>query len=619
LPLAGGLLRAGWSAEAVVETIRALGWETEEPGELERIVESTAAKLADDRHVSGWPSLAKDLNAKDALAPVLRWLGYTDTDLDDGRPAVRVTGGDLDKISDRAWEALAASNEPAVLFRRSNQAVRVERIDDTETHIIVMLDDVRLRHLAAEVIRWYKLTKDGQQPAMPPLDVIKNMKAYPDIPLPVLNRVGTAPVFSPGGVLQTEPGYHPEAKVYYVPSAGLVIPPVPANPNEADMQRAKALLLDELLVDFPFATGAEGADKAHAAALALLPFVRDMIDGPTSLHMFDAPTPGTGKGLLVRVVSALFMGGTGASETPVPAAEEEVHKNLFSLLMEGHPFILLDNITSRLDSSSLAAALTSITYRDRKLGVSETPEVPVRCAWVATANNPKTSPDIARRMIRYRMMTALENPELRAPSEFKHPELLEWVHANRGALVWSLLTLAQAWVAAGRPRGKVTLGSYESWARVIGGILDVAGIPGFLGNVKEFQAGANEDREVWREFITGWWFEHGPTVVSASELRNLAVTAGIPLKGWETEKQTAELGTLLKAKHQAVHAECQVLSTGKRAGRRKGTGYRLKPLAGQEWARPPSVAETLASVRVQPPARNDGAPGARPSSGNPFP
>jgi hypothetical protein len=242
------------------------------------------------------------------------------------------------------------------------------------------------------------------------------MNAYPNIPLPVLNRVVTAPVFSPGGVLQTEPGYHPEAKVYYVPPAGLVIPPVPTNPSDADLQRAKALLLDELLVDFPFATGADGADKAHAVALALLPFVRDMVDGPTPLHMFDAPTPGTGKGLLVRAVSALFMGGTGASETPVPAAEEEVRKKLFSLLMEGHPFILLDNITSRLESSSLAAALTSITYRDRKLGVSETPEVPVRCAWVATANNPKTSPDIARRTVRCRMVTALENPEMRHPA-----------------------------------------------------------------------------------------------------------------------------------------------------------------------------------------------------------
>jgi hypothetical protein len=73
---------------------------------------------------------------------------------------------------------------------------------------------------------------------------------------------------------------------------------------------------------------------------------------------------------------------------------------------------------------------------------------------------------------------------------------MEWVHANRGELVWSLLTLAQAWVAVGKPRGAVTLGSYESWARVIGGILDVAGIQGFLGNVKEFQAEANEDREL---------------------------------------------------------------------------------------------------------------------------
>jgi hypothetical protein len=112
-------------------------------------------------------------------------------------------------------------------------------------------------------------------------------------------------------------------------------------------------------------------------------------------------------------------------------------------------------------------------------------------------------------------------------------------------------------------------------------------------------------------------------VVSASELRHLAVTAGIPLKGWETEKQTAELGTLLKGKHQAVHADCQVLSTGKRAGRGKGTGYRLKPLAGQEWTPPPqhlqpSLGPRL-SVGSSPVNReSDGTTGPPAPASNPF-
>lgn len=40
---------------------------------------------------------------------------------------------------------------------------------------------------------------------------------------------------------------------------------------------------------------------------------------------------------------------------------------------------------------------------------------------------------------------------------------------NRSELVWSALTLAQAWVAEGMPRGPVTVGKFESWATTLSG------------------------------------------------------------------------------------------------------------------------------------------------------
>jgi hypothetical protein len=59
-------------------------------------------------------------------------------------------------------------------------------------------------------------------------------------------------------------------------------------------------MLDELFCDFPFAD--EVASRAHATGLALLPFVRRMIIGPTPIHAVTAPpdAAGTGKGLLVQ-------------------------------------------------------------------------------------------------------------------------------------------------------------------------------------------------------------------------------------------------------------------------------------------------------------------------------
>ena len=161
-----------------------------------------------------------------------------------------------------------------------------------------------------------------------------------------------------------------------------------------------------------------------------------MIAGPTPLHMIEAATPGTGKGLLVRVVSGVFMGGSGASETTLPESEEETRKKIFALLMESQPYILLDNINRCIDSSALTSATTSEAFTDRKLGVSEARVLPVRCAWVATGNNPVMTAEVARRTVRCRLVAHVESPHLRPPSDFRHPQLKAWAVAHRAQLVW---------------------------------------------------------------------------------------------------------------------------------------------------------------------------------------
>jgi hypothetical protein len=55
------------------------------------------------------------------------------------------------------------------------------------------------------------------------------------------------------------------------------------------------MLLLELFGDFPFATD---ADRTNALGALLLPFVRELVDDPTPLHLIEAPSPGIGKGLL---------------------------------------------------------------------------------------------------------------------------------------------------------------------------------------------------------------------------------------------------------------------------------------------------------------------------------
>ena len=131
--------------------------------------------------------------------------------------------------------------------------------------------------------------------------------------------------------------------------------------------------------------------------------------------------------------------------------------------------------------------ITAGEVEDRLLGVSQTVVLPVRCTLAATANNPTLSDEMARRTARIRLDAGVEFPENR--KGFRHTDLLAWARANRGDLIWASLTLARAWICAGRPTdGVAPLGGFESWSRVMGGILEVAGIEGFLGNVAELRA-----------------------------------------------------------------------------------------------------------------------------------
>ena len=69
-------------------------------------------------------------------------------------------------------------------------------------------------------------------------------------------------------------------------------------------------------------------DRAHAVCALLLPIGRDLIEGPTPLHTFEKPTPGTGASLLVQLLCYLACGSVPAAMTP-PQDEAEWRRTLF--------------------------------------------------------------------------------------------------------------------------------------------------------------------------------------------------------------------------------------------------------------------------------------------------
>ena len=147
---------------------------------------------------------------------------------------------------------------------------------------------------------------------------------------------------------------------------------------------------------------------------------------------------------------------------------------------------------------------------------------PVSLLWASMGNNIGLSLEQARRSIRIQMVAKTDRPFER--TTFR-PRLPEWSTEHRGDLVHAALTLALAWLAAGCPSGPRTLGSFEVWARVMGGILDVAGIAGFLGNTEDLYATADFESASWRALLTAWLEVYSTTKATTAMIHGLPPAA----------------------------------------------------------------------------------------------
>lgn len=325
-----------------------------------------------------------------------------------------------------------------------------------------------------------------------------------------------APAFDGAGRLVATPGYHAEARLYYHRHPGFDVPTIPNRPTASDVASARTLIFDDLFIDFPFAAQ---ADRAHALVALLLPFVRRMVGAFTPIHLIEATTPGSGKGLLSDLISIVAT-GRACEPTTISRDEDETRKKLTAILLRGPAIILLDNLRGGLDSSQLASTITADPWTDRFLGQTKMISLPNRATWLATGNNPNLSAEIARRCVRVRLEPKTDRPWER--TAFKHPAVRTWAIEHRARLVHAVLVLVRHWLASGRPMGARTLGSFETWAEVMGGILEAAGVAGFLGNMDDLYGAADLEGQEWRTFVGVWHERFGSQSVLAGDLIDLA-------------------------------------------------------------------------------------------------
>jgi hypothetical protein len=431
----------------------------------------------------------------------------------DPRPVIRTDDRLLDGIAADAIEALETANNPPVVFRRGGALVMIHPDEDGRP-VILRANEPMMRGRLARVARFQRETKQDLIWVSPPEDLTRDVLSANLGVFPALGVVTQLPIFRPDGTFRLEPGYDPVTRAYYVPTLGFRLGAIPAEPTRAEAQAA-ALALDEVIGEFPFETG---ADKANCIALLLTAFLRIAFRYKVPLAVIDAPKWGTGKTLLAMLVYTIVTGSEG-TVCAAPTTEEEWRKRMTSLLERGSAVVIIDNVDQPLRSPALSAVLTAPYWEDRVLGRTEDIRLPNVSTWICTGNNIVLGGEMARRAYRIRLDAKVANPAARTGFKRTDQELLQWAATNRGEIVASLMVMIRAWFAGGQPKAAVSaFGSFDSWARTAGGILQYAGVTEFLCNLETLQKEADEESRQWDQFLRALAITFGERDFAAADI-----------------------------------------------------------------------------------------------------
>jgi hypothetical protein len=403
------------------------------------------------------------------------------------------------------WPAMIANNAGAML----------KNLDDE--------DDLR-----TTLVKFVRFASSGHppKPKNPSKELVRAIMRFPDVNWPPILGIARIPTMREDGSILSMPGYDASSKLWFAPEFELA--PIPEIPSNDDIERAKTDIVGPF-VDFPFVE--EAGALAGAIACLVEQVVRPMIKGPRPLYVFDAPPEGqgTGKTLLAKTIQTVI---TGQSPRTSPAGrrEEEIEKRITTLLREGDPFIILDNLEGIVSSSALAQLATGEGWRARLLNTNEAPILPQIATWVLTLNNAQLNRDLSRRIVMVRLDAKVPNPNKRTGWTIKEkggPPV--WALARRANIIRACLIIARSWVNAGRPEDpNLVLGSFESWVHVVGGIIHHAQIS-TSGLAKAVETAAERDTNLddHRTLVRMWLSEQPNMALPAIEIGRIAQKYGL--------------------------------------------------------------------------------------------
>lgn len=545
---AGALRRRGWGYDAIVESLTALsecqfeppcddreirdvarwayGFEPDERADMANArgaddygtlldaaggdagtVLEVARKLAVDPTLSRTETenlLKRAAKSANVAVKVLR--ADLTRPADDNTPVIEVIRGDFARSVNSAMDLL-----PRVPGLRVRSGALVEVAQQGRGAVIAPVNAARLAYLLSSVARWRYGSELGQpDPAV--LQAVMAAGGWPAVS-ELVGLLGQ-PTIGLDGKLIGDSGNHGGFEATFQPTT---FPPYDGTGAEG------LAALRGLLTEFPFAAP---VDESAALAAILTAVARPML--PTApAFLVTAADLGSGKTFLARLIG--LFGGDAVEMRRWPSRGDEQDKGLLSVLLEGRPTVIYDNLMQHWSSPTLAAILTAPTYSDRVLGGNTTATVSTRSLFVSTGNNVRPAADLSRRVLTIELDARCERP---AEREFKG-DPVALVQASRGRWVMTALRVLEDFLHAGAAPALTPLASYAEWTRLVRGALVHYGLPDPVRAIQRNVEG-DEDRDLLARVLAAWSEAFGPEPLTLRE----AVTA---TWGWGAHGALADL------------------------------------------------------------------------------
>jgi hypothetical protein len=296
------------------------------------------------------------------------------------------------------------------------------------------------------------------------------------------------------------PGYHEDQRILVqgvniIPNVA-VLPAVVSGAARTVAEAVDRLPphLRRLLKDFDWAGVVDLTNAIGTLLMGLL--MNHFVEDGHPMVVIRGNQPSIGKSLLAKAIGMVFDGRRVAAIKK--SGDEEFDKLLCGMLKKRRRMVFLDNLRDKLDSERIEQLVTSPTIVVRILGTNDFGDWPNDVLFVLTSNNLTAGRDLVSRNLTIDLYTE-GDPKIRQKAR-KESRPLAYAAEHRAEILGELAAMVLRWVDAGRPDGELNT-RFDKVSQIVGGILDVNGLPGFASNAEAAAIEMDDDLQRMLELI----------------------------------------------------------------------------------------------------------------------